>query len=148
MDASRARRYRAPMLVPLLLIVVGGIAYHLALKVTSSGSPWAVLAVAYGLAFAVCAGLWLRGGRVTTGMGRGAVAVAALLGVALIAIEGGYLLAYRSGLAMGNAATLANAAIVVGLMVVGAALLGESLTAMRVLGVAVVAAGGWLVVRG
>lgn len=137
-----------PFALPLVLIVVGGIAYHLALKASASGSPWAVLAVAYGLAFIVCAGLWLRGGRAAPGLGRGALAIAGVLALALVAIEGGYLLAYRSGLAMGHAAALSNTAIVVALMVVGAAVLGESLTAVRLAGVAVAGFGGWLVVRG
>jgi len=150
MDACVAAGYLPamfPVALPLVLVVVGGIAYHLALKASSGGSPWAVLAVAYGLAFAVCVGLWLRGGHVTTGMGRGVIAVAAVLGLALVAIEGGYLLAYRSGFAMGSVASLSNTAIVIGLMVVGAAVLGESLTAARIAGVGLAALGAWLVVR-
>lgn len=141
----------SPVALPLLLVVVGGIAYHLALRASSGGSPWAVLAIAYGLAFVVTAGLWVRAGRAAgglPGMNRGVFAVAAVLGLALVAIEGGYLLVYRSGFAMGSVATLSNTAIVVGLMVVGAALLGESLTAARLGGVAIAALGGWLVVRG
>lgn len=147
MDASAASRYLATML-PLVLIVVGGIAYHLALKASSGGSPWAILAVAYGLAFVLCAGLWVRGGRATEGLGHGVLVVAAVLGLALVAIEGGYLLAYRSGFAMGDTTALSNTAIVVALMVVGAVVLGESVTAARGIGVAIAALGVWLVVRG
>lgn len=138
-----------PAAVPLLLIVAGGIAYHLALKASSGGSPWAVLTTAYGLAFVLSAGLWLRGGRAAAaGLPRGALVVAIVLGLALIAIEGGYLLAYRTGWATGHVAALSNIAIVVALSVVGIALLGESLTAGRALGLVVAGLGGWLVIRG
>jgi drug/metabolite transporter (DMT)-like permease len=137
----------SPLALPLVLVVVGGVAYHLALKASSGGSPWAILTAAYGLAFVLCAGLWLRGGRAAEGLGRGALAVAAVLGLALVAIEGGYLLAYRSGWAMGSAAALSNTAIVVALTVVGVGLLGESLTAARAVGVALAAGGVWLAMR-
>lgn len=137
-----------PVAIPLLLIVVGGIAYHLALKASSGGSPWGLLTTAYGLAFLLCAGLWLHGGRAAGGLGRGAIAVAAVLALALVAIEGGYLLAYRSGWATGHVAALSNTAIVVALTVVGVAILGESITAGRALGVVVAGFGVWLVIRG
>jgi hypothetical protein len=136
-----------PIALPLILVVAGGIAYHLALKASSAGSPWGVLTTAYGLAFLLCGALWVRGGRATEGLGKGALAVAAVLALALVAIEGGYLLAYRSGWAMGHAAALSNTAIVLVLMVVGVALLGESLSAARALGVVIAAMGVWLVVR-
>jgi drug/metabolite transporter (DMT)-like permease len=70
--------------------------------------------------------------------------VAAVLAVALIAIEGGYLWAYRSGVAMSHATALTNTAVIAALAVLGALLLGESLTQIRAIGLVIAALGVWL----
>lgn len=137
-----------PLVIPVALIIGGGIAYHLAIRAASGGSPWAVLTPAYGLAFLVCAGLWVRGGHAITAPGRGALAVAGVLALSLVAIEGGYLLAYRSGWAMANATALTNTAVVAALAVVGVLVLGEQLTGARAAGLGLAAVGVWLTVRG
>ncbi len=151
MDAYAGGGYRAvmfPMALPFALIIGGGVAYHLALRAASASSPWAVLTPAYGLAFLVCAGLWVRAGELRVVPAKGVLMVAGVLALSLLAIEGGYFLAYRSGLAMSNAAALTNTVIVGALAVVGVLLLGESLTAARGLGLVLAAFGVWLVVRG
>lgn len=135
-------------LVPLALIIVGGVAYHLAIRAAAGGSPWAVLTPAYGLAFLVCALLWARAGRGAGLPARGALGVAVVLALSLVAIEGGYFLAYRSGWAMSNAAALTNTALVAALAIVGVLVLGESLDRTRALGLGTAALGVWLVVRG
>jgi len=132
------------LVVPLLLIVGGGVAYHLALRASSGATPWAVLTPAYGLAFLVCALLWLRGRQPVAMPPRGALLVAGVLALSLVAIEGGYVLAYRSGWAMSNAAALTNVAVIAALAVVGALLLGESLTQIRAIGLVIAALGVWL----
>lgn len=132
------------LVVPLLLIVGGGVAYHLALRASSGATPWAVLTPAYGLAFLVCALLWLRGRQPVAVPPRGALLVAGVLALSLVAIEGGYFLAYRSGWAMSNAAALTNVAVIAALAVVGALLLGESLTQIRAIGLVIAALGVWL----
>ena len=132
------------LVVPLLLIVGGGVAYHLALRASSGATPWAVLTPAYGLAFLVCALLWLRGRQPVAMPPRGALLVAGVLALSLVAIEGGYFLAYRSGWAMSNAAALTNVAVIAALAVVGALLLGESLTQIRAIGLVIAALGVWL----
>ena len=93
------------LVVPLLLIVGGGVAYHLALRASSGATPWAVLTPAYGLAFLVCALLWLRGRQPVAMPPRGALLVAGALALSLVAIEGGYFLAYRSDWATTSWAT-------------------------------------------
>jgi drug/metabolite transporter (DMT)-like permease len=137
-----------PLVLPLALVIGGGVAYHLALRAAAAASPWAILTPAYGLAFLVCGGLWWRSGRAAAVLPGSALAVAAVLAVALIAIEGGYLWAYRSGVAMSHATALTNTAVIAALAVLGVVVLGESLTASRGLGLAIAAAGVWLVTRG
>ena len=136
------------LVVPLVLIIGGGVAYHLAIRASSGATPWAVLTPAYGLAFLVCALLWLRGKQPVAMPPRGALAVAGVLALSLVAIEGGYLLVYRSGWAMSNATALTNTVVVGALAVVGVVMLGERLDGVRAVGLAIAAAGVWLVVRG
>jgi drug/metabolite transporter (DMT)-like permease len=77
---------------------------------------------------------------------RGALAVAGVLALSLVAIEGGYLLVYRSGWAMSNAAALTNTAVVAALAVVGVLVLGESLNQTRAIGLVIAALGVWLTI--
>ena len=135
-------------LIPLGLVIGGGIAYHLALRSAADASPWAILTPAYGLAFLACAGLWWRTGAVARLPTKGMFGVAAVLALALVAIEGGYLWAYRSGLAMSNATAVTNTVVIVALAVVGVVMLGETLSLVRASGLAIAAAGVWLVARG
>lgn len=137
-----------PLVIPLALVIGGGVAYHLAIRASSAGSPWVVLTTAYGLAFLVCAGLWLRSGAPRAAPSRGAIMAAGVLALALVAIEGGYFLVYRSGFAMSNATALTNTVVVFALAAVGVVALGESMSAARMLGLGLAAAGLWLVVRG
>ena len=136
-----------PLVIPLALVVGGGIAYHLALRAASAASIWSVLTPAYGLAFLVSAGLWVRSGTAAVAPPRGVIAVAAVLALSLLAIEGGYFLAYRSGWAMSHATALTNTVVVAALAVVGVLVLGESLDRGRAAGLLVAALGVWLVVR-
>lgn len=137
-----------PLVIPLALVIGGGVSYHLAIRAAAGGSPWAVLTTAYGLAFLVCAGLWFRSGAARGLPSRGVIAAAGVLALSLVAIEGGYFLVYRSGWAMSNATAVTNTVVVGALALVGAVALGESLTGARVLGLALAVGGLWLVVRG
>jgi drug/metabolite transporter (DMT)-like permease len=136
-----------PLFIPIALIIGGGVAYHLALRAASGASAWAVLTPAYGLAFLVSAALWARGGKITAVPTRGVLLVAGVLALSLLAIEGGYLLAYRSGWAMSNATALTNTAVVGALAMVGVLVLGESISGARAIGLIIAAAGVWLAVR-
>ena len=134
------------LVVPLLLIVGGGVAYHLALRASSGATPWAGLTPADGLACLVCALLWRRGRQPVAMPPRGALLVAGVLALSLVAIEGGYFLAYRSGWAMSNAAALTNTAVVAALAVVGVLVMGESLNQTRAIGLVIAALGVWLTI--
>lgn len=136
------------LVLPLALVIGGGIAYHLALRSAASVSPWSILTPAYGLAFLLCAALWWRSGKVTVAVPPSVWGVAGVLALALVAIEGGYLWAYRSGVAMSNATALTNTAVIAVLAVIGVAVLGESWSAGRAAGLSAAVAGVWLVVRG
>ncbi|MBK9033102.1 MAG: hypothetical protein IPL61_17840 [Myxococcales bacterium] len=136
------------LVIPIGLIIGGGVAYHLAIRAAAGASPWAVLTPAYGLAFLVCAGLWARAGHALAVPARGVLAVAGVLALSLVAIEGGYFLAYRSGWAMSNATALTNTVIVAALAVVGVVMLGERLNGLRAIGLVIAAVGVWMVVRG
>ena len=149
MDASGGGGYLAAMfavVIPLALVIGGGVAYHLALRAASSASIWAVLTPAYGLAFLLSAGLWARSGAGAATPSRAVLAVAGVLALSLLAIEGGYSLVYRSGWAMSHATALTNTVVVGALAVVDVLVLGESIDRVRALGLIVAALGVWLVV--
>lgn len=136
-----------PLVIPLALVIGGGVAYHLALRAASGASIWTVLTPAYGLAFLLSAALWARSGAGASAPPRGVLAVAGVLALSLLAIEGGYFLAYKSGWAMSHATALTNTVVVAALAVVGVLVLGETIDRGRALGLAVAAIGVWLVVR-
>ena len=69
-----------------------------------------------------------------------------LLALAVVGIEIGYLLAYRSGWKIGVTFAVTSVATVTVLALVGVALFAEHLDGRRVLGLVLALAGGWLVV--
>ena len=69
-----------------------------------------------------------------------------LLALAIIGIEIGYLLAYRSGWKLGATFAMTSVATVSLLALLGIVWFGEIIDGERALGLALALAGGWLVV--
>ena len=69
------------------------------------------------------------------------------VGVGIVAIELGFLLAYRAGLVISTASITANAAVAVLLLLVGALAFKEPVTLARVAGIGFCLVGLWLITR-
>jgi len=138
----------SPALVPLLLTIAGGAVYHLSQKAVGGARPWSVLAVAYGVAFVASSLLWwLMPGR-GQAIRPAELGLAALIGLAALAIEAGFFLSYRSGWPVGTTALLSNVAVTVVLAAVGVAAYGEALSPTRAVGALLAVLGAWLLARG
>src|SRR6516162_10321695 len=88
-------------LVPLAAVVVGGVVYQLAMKAVPKGAnPFAVLAVAYGLAAAACLALTPTADP-SPRLADVAARPVMLVTVGLVLIEAGFLFAYRFGAKLG-----------------------------------------------
>lgn len=131
---------------PVLLAVAGTVAYHVAQKLTSPRvHPMLSLGISFltaGLACLLFLGI---------SKGRGALATAPdlswaafALGASIIAIECGFLLAYRRGIAMNRAALVVNVVVAIVLIAVGRAAFGEALTGRAGVGIALCLVGLWL----
>jgi len=132
--------------LPLVVVIVSGIVYHLAQKVSAAPKPWPMLAVAYGAAFAITAVLAFTSADVSRWSGRDRTA-GLLIGLAALGIEAGFFFIYRSGWPLASASVIANVAVTVILAVVGILVFGERLTAFRGVGIVMAATGAALIAR-
>jgi drug/metabolite transporter (DMT)-like permease len=135
-------------LVPLAAVVVGGVVYQLAMKAVPKGAnPFAVLAVAYGLAAAACLALTPTADP-SPRLADVAVRPVMLVTVGLVLIEAGFLFAYRYGAKLGAFSFVGLAAASAALLVVGYFAYGERLTGREWTGVAVCGIGFLLLKTG
>ncbi len=133
-----------PMLYPIMMIVLSNVMYNICQKSTPGNvNPFAALTVTYGIAAAVSFVLLM----VTT-KGKHSAAeftkinwATLVLGVVIVGLELGYILAYRNGWEMHRVAVTANITLAVLLVFVSAILYKEHITLRQVLGVAVCAGG-------
>lgn len=135
----------------IALVIASQVSYQPAVKaIPRESSPFAVLAVVYGIAMLACGVLAAVAGRpVGFADARrllGWPAALLALALAVVGIEVGYLLAYRSGWKLGATFAVTSVATVAVLALLGAAWFGEVLDGTRVLGLALALGGGWLVV--
>jgi multidrug transporter EmrE-like cation transporter len=134
----------------LVLAVAGTVGYHLVLKVTPSGvNPVVSLAVSYGLVTLVlaAAALLAPDGAPLRDALRQVNWTALALALAIIALDFGFLLLYRSGfdVSLGQLVTQSAAALL--LIFLGVALFREKLSPANLAGVALCVVGLWLVSR-
>lgn len=128
---------------PLLCAVLGNVLYHLAQKMTPAQvNPFLSLAVSFGTASLGCALIYAATG------GTALRADAALLswtsvglGLSIIVIEIGFLLAYRSGLRIGLTSLIVTISLTLLLLPIGRAFFGERIGWTGAAGVAVSLAG-------
>ncbi|WP_394846258.1 EamA family transporter [Pendulispora brunnea] len=133
---------------PLAIVVVAGVVYHVAQKASGAVSPWPMLAIAYGAAFAVAiVMLFARGGDARLPAARDCMAGLAL-GLAAFGIEAGFFFVYRSGWPLASAQVIANLSVTAILAITGIMVFGEHLTAGRAAGLALAAGGATLIARG
>lgn len=133
----------------LAAVIVSGVVYHLAQKASGAASPWPMLAVAYGAAFALALALALRGaGGARWQPGRGELVAGLLIGLAAFGVEASFFFLYRSGWPLATASVIASTSVTAVLAVIGIALLGEQMTLLRIAGIACAVAGAGLIARG
>ncbi len=151
MDAWKARTYGARMSAAFLLsiVVTSGIVYHIAQKSSGAVSPWPMLVVAYGAAFALAIALALTSGDAARWhLGRSEWTAGLLVGLAAFGVEAGFFFLYRSGWPLASASVIAGSTTTAVLAIVGIIVFREHVTVMRAAGIAFAAGGAAMIARG
>jgi multidrug transporter EmrE-like cation transporter len=127
-----------PAVAPLLLVVGGSLVYHVAAKsVPKTLEPFGALIGVYGTALAASLVAYVLAGRGSapshfSGLWHPTVAA---VGLGALMIELGFLLTYRAAWPVSIASVMTNGLVAVLLLPIGAALFGETITTVRVVGV-------------
>ena len=134
------------MLYPILIIVVSNVLYNVCAKSTPSEvNAFAALSVTYLIAAIVSFTAFFitaRGKNILTEFGKTNWSTF-VLGVVIIGLELGYIIAYRNGWAMNTASVTANITLAVALIAVAAVFYKETITPRQIAGI--VLCGGGLV---
>lgn len=134
----------------IALVVAGNVAYHLGLKgVPRDAHPLAPLLVLFTTAALTVLVAWplvARGVSLSGELGKLDWTPFAV-GAAIVAIELGFLLAYRAGWKISTAPVTANIVVAIALVAIGLLMFRESLTPSRLAGIALCLAGLWLLNR-
>lgn len=121
------------------LTIVANVGYHLCQKaIRPDASPAASLMATYAVALVVSALLWpWLGGGESIGTALRKLGPASYgLGVCVVLLELGFLLAYRSGWDIGVAALYSNAAVALVLLPIGLMAFSEGISGRKALGLA------------
>lgn len=126
------------LLAPMLLILISFVTYHLVTKgLRADINPFLFLVPVYAVALAVSAALAFLPGADAgggTGLASRDLMLALVLGLALVGIEAGFILAYRAGWVVSLAPTVANVAVAVVLLPVALLVLREKVSAVNLAG--------------
>ncbi len=126
------------LLAPMLLILTSFVTYHLVTKgLRADINPFVFLMPVYGVALAVSAALAFVPGLTAPGGSGPAtrdLVLALVLGLALVGIEAGFILAYRAGWAVSLAPTVANVAVALVLLPVALLVLREKVSVVNLAG--------------
>lgn len=134
----------------MLLTVICNVGYHLSQKsIHPKLNPLLSLTLTYGVAL-LCTLVAIPFFRGDDALSLGQQIKLAnwatyVLGIALVGLELGFLLAYRSGWKMSVAALFSNSAVTLLLIPVGLAVFRESLDARRIAGIGLASVGLWLI---
>jgi hypothetical protein len=137
--------------LPIAFVVFGNVLYHLALRsVPARANPVVATLAAYLVAAAATTALlpFFSRGESIVGAVKALNASTILVGLAIVGIELGFLLAYRAGWPLGTASLTANATVAVLLLAIGATIFREPFSAGRAAGVGCCLLGLWLIHRG
>ena len=137
------------MLWPVALVVLSTVLYHVAQKsIPATAPPVASLAVSYGVALiGTLALLPFFPFRMPLARGfRELNWASAAIGITIVGVELGFLLAYRAGWRVSVGAAVANAAVAALLVPVGLLVFHEKLSSLNALGLLLCVAGLFLAV--
>jgi multidrug transporter EmrE-like cation transporter len=140
---------RVAFLVPLLTVIVGQVAYQLAQKaVPVAANPFATLSFAYLVGLVTCLALASMANiPVRLSDVRAALSSQTwILGASVVAIEFGYLQAYRNGWGVGVIFAIAATVTTILLATIGALWLEEALSLRRLVGLGLSTCGVWLLI--
>lgn len=134
------------MLYPILIIVASNIFYNICTKSTpNSVDPFASLSVTYLIAAVVSFSTFFissKGKNIFTELEK-TNWTTLVLGIVIVGLELGYILAYRNGWSMNTASVTANITLAVALIIVSFVFYKETITAKQIAGIAL--CGGGLV---
>ncbi|MDZ4864219.1 MAG: hypothetical protein SGJ01_12500 [Gemmatimonadota bacterium] len=134
----------------IALVVLGNVVYHLGQRaIPRDANPVVATLAAYLVAIVATLAtipLLARGTPLTTAW-RTLNWSTMLVGIGIVAVEIGFLLAYRSGWTLGNASLVANATVAVVLLGLGVLVFREPVSLTRLSGVGLCLAGLWLVTQ-
>lgn len=136
--------------LPIALVVLGNVIYHLGQRaIPREANAVVATLAAYIVAFvATLATIPVLARGVSFGTAWQMLnASTVLVGLGIVAVELGFLLAYRAGWQLSNASLAANACLAVVLLALGALVFREPVSAGRLCGVALCLCGLWLVTR-
>lgn len=134
---------------PIALAVISNIVYHICAKSAPEGiSPFASLTVTYAVAALVSLLLFLL-------LGEGSLArslrqmnwTSAVLGVAIVGLEAGFLYAYRLGWTVSTAQIVQCAFLSIALLAVGALLYGEAIGWSKIAGAGICLVGLYFLMK-
>jgi uncharacterized membrane protein len=123
--------------VPFFLTVGGALLYHLAQKsIPASLNPFFVLVLAYVVGIVVCAlcALFFPGDKSFLSSLKETNWAVFAVGIGVVLIEAGFLLAYREGWKISTAAVASNVALTVLLVPIGVAVYKEHLSIRTIIG--------------
>lgn len=122
--------------IPLLIVILSNIGYHLLSKKSSSGfSPFLGLTATYGVACLVSVCLsWITRDTAKNGIHSGINLYNILMGVVIVGVEGGYILMYRTGWEISKASLTASICIAFVLAIIGLFWYREILDIKKIIG--------------
>ncbi len=138
------------MVWPIVIVVLGNVLYHLGQRaIPREANAVVATLVAYLVAMA---GTFATIPILARGVDLGSAWrvlnwSTVLVGIGIVGVELGFLLAYRSGWVLGNASLTANVCVAVVLLAVGTLVFREPLSFTRLTGVGLCLCGLWLVTR-
>lgn len=136
--------------LPLVLVVVGNILYHVSQRsVPKTANPLATMMVAYAVGILLCAAgsFFYPSEKSFLNSIRESNWTAVVIGVGVAAVEIGFLLTYRAGWRISIAPVLASVALALLLIPVGVMMFGEHLSLRNLIGIALCVAGLIFLVR-
>lgn len=130
--------------LPVLSYLIASVAYQLVAKtVPSSTNPFAMLSIVYAIATLLCVSLLIVTKKQETFLEayRPITWTVILLGIAVVALEGSMIYAYRLGWQISVYPTVVYILAIIVLLFLGFFLFGEKLTIKKCIGVAMCVAG-------